>query len=56
VLRQAHPVAVTVTTGLDDDSYSEVTSGDVREGEAVIVGETAGRTNAPTVTAPRLHT
>lgn len=56
VLRQARPVAVTVTIGLDDDSYSEITSGDVREGEAVIVGETTGRANAPAIAAPRLHT
>ena len=56
VLRQARPVAVTVTIGLDDDSYSEITSGDVREGELVIVGETTGRTNAPAIAAPRLRT
>ncbi|MGG1949299.1 efflux RND transporter periplasmic adaptor subunit [Trinickia sp. NRRL B-1857] len=55
VLRDAHPVAVTVTTGLDDDSYSEVTSGDIREGDTVIVGETAGNAAAPGVAGPRLR-
>lgn len=55
VLRKGRPLAVQVTTGLDDDSYSEITSGDLREGDAVIVGETASRANATTVAAPRLR-
>ncbi|WP_233217475.1 efflux RND transporter periplasmic adaptor subunit [Trinickia dabaoshanensis] len=55
VLRNARPVAVTVTTGLDDDSYSEITSGDLHEGDAVIIGETTGGASAPTAVGPRLQ-
>ena len=39
VLRQSRPVAVAVRVGLDDGSYSELLSGDLRAGEELIVGE-----------------
>lgn len=55
VLREGRPLAVEVTIGLDDDSYSEITGGELHEGDAVIVGETGGRANATTVAAPRLR-
>ena len=55
ILRNERPVAVRVTTGLDDDSYSEITSGDVREGDAVIIGESSARASASAVVAPRLR-
>ena len=39
VLRDGEPVAVSVTTGLDDDSYTEVVSGDLKAGDLVITSE-----------------
>jgi len=39
VLRGTRPVAVSVRTGLDDGTYSEVLGGDLRPGDGVIVGE-----------------
>lgn len=39
VLRRSGPVAVAIRVGLDDGTYSELVSGDVHEGEEVIVGE-----------------
>ena len=38
LLRNGSPVAVSVTTGLSDGTYTEITDGDVAEGDAVIVG------------------
>jgi len=42
VLRDGQPVAVPVTTGLDDDTMSEVVQGEIEEGDQVIVSETRG--------------
>jgi len=42
VLRDGRPQAVAVTTGLDDDSFSEITGGELKQGDAVIVGEKRG--------------
>ena len=39
VLRDGTPQALALRTGLDDDSYTEVTAGTLRAGERVIVGE-----------------
>ncbi len=39
VLRDGAPVAIPVTIGLDDDTNSEVLSGDLAEGDQVIVSE-----------------
>lgn len=39
VLRDGQPVAVTVVAGLDDDSFAEIRSGDVKPGDAVIIGQ-----------------
>ena len=39
VLRRSRPVAVAIRVGLDDGTYSELLSGDLREGDEVIVGE-----------------
>lgn len=50
ILRNRRLARVGVRTGLDDDSYTEIISGDVRVGDKVIVSErsTAGiRTNSP---------
>jgi len=40
VLRDGAPVMVPVTIGLDDDANAEVLSGDIKEGDQVIVSET----------------
>jgi HlyD family secretion protein len=51
LLRQGQPVRAPVKLGLDDDSYSEVVQGDVKEGDLVITSERpAGSDHA----APRL--
>ena len=42
VLRRGKPVAVSVKTGLDDDSFTEITGGDLKAGDRVIVSERAG--------------
>ena len=47
LLRDGQPVAVPVVTGLDDDTNTEIVKGDVRPGDAVIVG--AGRDAAAPV-------
>lgn len=39
VLRQSKPVAVPIRVGLDDGTYSELVSGDLSEGDELIVGE-----------------
>jgi HlyD family secretion protein len=41
VLRQSRPVRVAVTTGLSDDSFTEITSGVLKAGDLVITGQTA---------------
>jgi len=43
VLRDGTAVAVDVTIGLDDDTNAEIVSGDVKDGDRVIVSETPGR-------------
>ncbi len=57
VLRDGAPVAVEIETGLDDDSYAEVTRGALRTGDLVIVGEERDATGdaRTTAAAPRLH-
>jgi HlyD family secretion protein len=42
VLRNGSPVRVAVKTGLDDDTYTEIVSGDVQPGDKVIVSERTG--------------
>jgi len=39
VLRNGRATPVTVVTGLDDDSFTEIVKGDLKPGDAVIVGE-----------------
>jgi HlyD family secretion protein len=54
VLRNGEPKAVPVVLGLDDDSFTEILSGDVKPGDLVISAEqstTSGRTATP---QPRL--
>ena len=55
VLRNGKPVAVQVTTGLDDDDYTEITQGELKPGEPVIVTEQRDSANARSgVPRPRL--
>lgn len=50
VLRNGKPEALTIQTGLDDDTWTEVPGGTLHEGDQVIIGEErgtqAGRTGA----------
>ena len=39
ILRSGKPVAVSITTGLADDAYTEVRAGDLRSGDQVVIGE-----------------
>ncbi len=41
VVRDGRPAAVPVTIGLDDDTYAEVTAGDLKPGDQVITSEQA---------------
>ena len=52
VLREGKPVAVPVVAGLDDDSYTEIVSGEVRPGDQVI---TAEQNVTSTTVMPRLR-
>jgi len=52
VLRDGEPVAVAVATGLDDDSFTEIVSGDLKPGDLVITAEQAAAANK--VAMPRL--
>jgi HlyD family secretion protein len=55
MLRDGKPVSVQVSTGLDDDTYTEIVQGDLKRGDRVIVseqqGSAAGRSSLP---RPRL--
>ena len=52
VLRDGKPVPIPVVTGLDDDNFTEIVSGDVKPGDLVITAEQLAAANK-TVT-PRL--
>jgi HlyD family secretion protein len=54
-LRDGRPVAVPVTLGLDDDSFSEVTGGALEPGQTVIVGERGATAKPAAGAAPRFH-
>jgi HlyD family secretion protein len=50
VLRDGEPTSVAVVPGLDDDNFTEITSGDVKPGDLVITAEkltTASKTVTP---------
>lgn len=42
-LKDGKPVALTVKTGVSDDSYVELVSGEVREGQALIIEQTQAK-------------
>jgi HlyD family secretion protein len=52
ILRDGKPIAVPVAIGLDDGTSAELTSGDLKEGDTVIVAE-ASATNARPGASPR---
>jgi HlyD family secretion protein len=52
VLREGKPVAVPIVTGLDDESFTEIASGDVKPGDLVITAEQVATANK--AAAPRL--
>ncbi|WP_426663869.1 efflux RND transporter periplasmic adaptor subunit [Rhodanobacter aciditrophus] len=54
-LVDGRPVAVAVTLGLDDDSFSEVTGGTLKPGQTVIVGERSTTGPAAAGATPRLR-
>lgn len=54
VLRGGKPVAIAVVLGLDDDSYTEIVSGDLKPGDAVITAEQRGATARGASPIPRL--
>jgi HlyD family secretion protein len=48
VLRDGQPVAVPVTTGLDDDSFTEIVKGELKPDDRVIVAEQRGADSSAT--------
>ena len=42
VLREGKPIAVSVKTDLDDETFTEIVGGELRAGDAVVVGEERG--------------
>ncbi len=53
VLRDGEPVAVPVTAGLDDDTFTEIVQGELKAGDQVIVAEQRD-TAKSAVPTPRL--
>ena len=54
LLRDGKPVAVPVVAGLDDDSFTEIVSGDVKPGDQVVTAEQRATVARGTTPAPRL--
>jgi HlyD family secretion protein len=55
VLRNGEPVAVAITTGLDDGNFTEIVQGDLHAGDLVITAEAAAADNGKSARpAPRL--
>ncbi len=55
LLHNGLPNRVAVKTGLDDDTYTEIVSGDVREGDSVIVSERGSTGSKGAATAPAMR-
>lgn len=53
VLRDGKPVAVPAVAGLDDDTNTEILKGDLKPGEAVILGTERGATRSAALPVPR---
>ncbi len=52
ILENGKPKRVAITPGISDGTYTEIVSGDLKEGQQVIV-ETLKKTNTPT-SGPRM--
>ncbi len=55
VLRDGRPIRVAVTTGLDDDTYTEIVSGDIRAGDSVIVSERTSANGKSATAGPAMR-
>lgn len=55
VLRDRRPYRVAVATGLDDDSYTEIKSGELQEGDRVILSERERSTARPARSRPAMR-
>jgi len=53
ILRDGAPQAISLSTGLDDDSYSEVIGGGLQVGDRIIAGEVSGSGGSSTPAVPR---
>ena len=51
-LREGKPVPIEVTTGLDDENFTEIVKGDLKVGDAVILAEDRGATGGQSGTPP----
>ena len=47
ILRDGQPVSIPVVLGLDDDSFTEIASGDVKPGYQVIAAEQSATSSQP---------
>ena len=56
VLRDGKPVRVAVTTGLDDDTYTEIVKGEINPDDQVIIAEQrSSNSSGGRAAAPRLR-
>jgi HlyD family secretion protein len=55
VLRDGVPVRVPVTVGLDDDGHAEIVSGEIKQGERVIITEQRGGAPSKAPAPPRIR-
>jgi HlyD family secretion protein len=55
LLRNRKPERVAVGTGLDDDNFTEITSGDLQEGDTVIVSERASTGTKANIASPAMR-
>ncbi len=55
LLRNGQPYHVAISTGLDDDSFTEIVGGDVREGDRVIVSERTGAASQSSTSRPAMR-
>ncbi|MEI9988418.1 MAG: efflux RND transporter periplasmic adaptor subunit [Rhizomicrobium sp.] len=55
VMRDGRPTRVAVTTGLDDDTNTEIVAGDLKVGDSVIVSERAGTGRKSTSGGPAMR-
>jgi len=47
IIQNQEPVRIPVTIGISDDSWTELVSGDLKEGQEVIIGEATKAKAAP---------